>query len=76
MNNARRKIIAEALELVERASNLLEPVRDEEQEAYDNMPEGLQQGERGQQCEAAADALDSAVSSLEEVIDYLNTASE
>lgn len=43
----------------------LEAVRDEEQEAFDNMPEGLQQGERGQASEAAIEAIESALSELE-----------
>lgn len=30
----------------------IEELRDEEQEKFDNMPEGLQQGERGQAIEA------------------------
>jgi prefoldin subunit 5 len=38
----------------------------EEQEAFDNLPEGLQQAERGQQMEAIAQALDDAISSLED----------
>lgn len=54
-------------------------VRDEEQESFDNMPEGLQTGDRGQQVEAnveslnnAVDALESAVQNLQNVVDSLN----
>jgi hypothetical protein len=46
---------------------------DEEREKFDNMPEGLQQGERGQSIEEAADALESAVSSIEEALDHLSS---
>jgi hypothetical protein len=76
MNNARRNIIAKALGLMQEAVALLEPVRDEEKEAFENLTEGLQQTERGQQSEQAADALDNAVSNLEEAIAYVEGASE
>ena len=47
MNNMRRKNVMEALELIEKARNILEEVKDEEQAAYNNLPESLQYGERG-----------------------------
>ena len=49
MNNMRRKNVMEALELIEKARNILEEVKDEEQAAYNNLPESLQYGERGEQ---------------------------
>ena len=67
MNNDRRKRITEAMEYLSLARETLEVVRDEEQEAYDNLPESLQEGERGQKMAEAADALDTAVSDLEEI---------
>jgi hypothetical protein len=45
----------------------LEALKDAEREKFDNMPEGLQQGDRGQSIEAAADALESAYGNLEEI---------
>lgn len=60
MNKARRATIAEAAELIsqardlaEKARDLLGDVHDEEQEAFDNLPESLQQGDRGQAMEQA-----------------------
>lgn len=47
MNKQRRTKINEALVLIDRAREILEEVRDEEQESFDNLPEGLQEGERG-----------------------------
>jgi hypothetical protein len=38
----------------------------EEQEAFDNMSEGLQASENGQRIEAATDAIGEAVGSLED----------
>lgn len=54
--------------------NQNEGLHDEEQEAYDNLPESFQESERGEAMEAAADNLDSAMSSMEEVLDSLNAA--
>lgn len=42
----------------------LEELQQEEQSAFDNLPEGLQQSERGQASEAAADNLAEAVESI------------
>ena len=48
----------------------VEQIKDEEQEAYDNMPEGLQQGERGQQASEAIENLDNALTALREIADF------
>ena len=76
MNNDRRKRIAAISEKLEELHAELEGIQEEEQEAFDSMPESLQQGDRGQQAEQAADALSSAASSLEELNYYLATAQE
>lgn len=68
MNKARRKEIARAIELMEQAHGILVTVRDEEQEAFDNMPEGLQYSERGE-------AMEGYIGTIEEVLDYLDTSS-
>lgn len=47
---------------------------DEEQEAYDNLPENLQGSERGEAMSEAADNLDSAYNSMDEVLEYLTAA--
>lgn len=44
MNKQRRNRIAEALELISQARGILEEVKDEEQESYENLPESLQYG--------------------------------
>lgn len=74
MNADRRKRIAEAAALVEQAQSILESCRDEEQEYYDNMPESLQSGEKGEKAQTASDALDSAVSTLEDVVSSIEEA--
>lgn len=45
----------------------MEEVKDEEQEAYDNLPESFQYGERGEQMQEYIDSMDEAYENLEEV---------
>lgn len=74
MNKARRAAlndlrnqIDEVKDTVEQMVETLGGLRDEEQEGFDNMSEGLQQSETGQRIEAAADALDNAHTELEAI---------
>lgn len=43
----------------------LESLRDEEQESFDNLPEALQDGDRGQDMQAAIDAMTEAYDALD-----------
>ena len=67
MNKQRRKEIARAAAMIEEAKSILETCRDEEQDYYDNMPESFQNGEKGSVAQEAIDALEEAVSQLEEI---------
>ena len=71
MNKDRRKRLQEICDILEVQQAALEEIRDEEQEAFDNLPEGLQSAERGQAMEEAAGDLDSACSDLESLRDIL-----
>ncbi len=46
----------------------IESIKDDEQEYFDNMPEGLQSGERGTQAEDTVNALDFAEDHLDELV--------
>lgn len=88
MNNARRKEITAIRARLEAVQAEFESIRDElesikeaESEAFENMPESLQQSERGELAQAAVDALESAHGeldgvNLDDVLSYLDTASE
>lgn len=73
MNKQRRKEIDKLRERIQvlggQVADLrgdVESIRDEEQEVLDNMPENFQEGEWGEQVQAAIDALDEVASGLEE----------
>ena len=65
MNDAQRKEIAKALSLLTDAVNIIETVKDAEQDALDNMPESFQQGEKGEQMSDGISALESAVDNIQ-----------
>lgn len=90
MNKQRRKDLAKVLEYLAAANQPLadaitdlEGIRDEEQDAYDGMPEGLQSSERGEAAQAAIDAIGEALAAVEEMasqydeaVSAIETASE
>lgn len=73
MNAKRRNSIDSVInELIEKfeeikaeAIDQLSEIRDEEQEAYDNLPEALQDSERGENMQNCIDALEYFMSDLE-----------
>ena len=52
-------------EIKAEAIDQLSEIRDEEQEAYDNLPESLQDSERGENMQDCIDSLESFMSDLE-----------
>lgn len=74
MNRERRKVIKELIIELEDLYSQLEEVKDEEQESYDNLPENLQESSRGEAASEAIDNLESALSSIDEAREYLESA--
>ena len=68
MNKVRRKEINKAYNLIYEAKEILERAAEEEHEYFDIMPETLQDSKKASAAVEAADALDEAVSGLEEVL--------
>ena len=72
MNKARRAeidravaLLAEVKEKLAEAQQIVQTCAEEEQEYVDNMPESLQQGEKGQRAQEVASDLDSVASDLD-----------
>lgn len=72
MNANQRKTLKGYVESLDEIKSNIETMMEDEQSKLDNMPEGLQESERGEAMQEAIDNLESASSSLEEAIDYLN----
>ena len=85
MNADRRKRIEElTVEVREKLAGLIDDIRneaesikDEEQEAFDNLPESLQSGEKGDAMQESISRLEDAVSSIESIyLDEIASALE
>ena len=71
MNNNRRKQIGKAIEKIEEVTSILQEVLNEEEDAFDNMPENLQGSVRGEQSQEAIDILETSIGNLEDIVDEL-----
>lgn len=71
MNKNDRKQLARAIGFLEEAKAIIDELAPAERDKYDNMSESLQSGERGEAIGQAADALESAQSSIDEALEYL-----
>lgn len=90
MNAEQRKVLAEIIDkiseyrdLLENCQSDIEDVKSEEEDKYDNLPDSLRDGEKGERFQEVIDLLDNAISELEsadtsiyDCLDYLNEASE
>ena len=76
MNNERRKRITALTNQLTEIKEEIEALQQEEQDAYDNMPEGIQQSERGDNSEAALGDLEEAAEHCQSAAEALETATE
>ena len=73
MNKARRKKLGEIIDQLEYLREDLDAVASEEREAYDNLPESLQESDRGCDMEKAAGELDDICSEMEDLKDRIQS---
>lgn len=71
MNKVRRKTIEEIISIMENLKERIDNVSEEEQEAFDNLPEGLQASEKGEKMEENVGILEEASSSLDDIVSNL-----
>ena len=74
MNKARRQALTSTYELISQIRTIVELVHDEEEEAYENMPESIQYSDRGEQMSANVYELDNLlyeIDAIEESIDNI-----
>lgn len=80
MNKARRKALEDAKNVIERAKHLIENGHEElravltdEMDAYDNLPESLQSGDKGDEMEGNISELEQAEGELETIKETMST---
>lgn len=71
MNNARRKRLKEAQNLLDKVLDIIRDVLSEEDLAFNNLSEGLQQTLRGETMENNVEELDEASEQIENAINCL-----
>lgn len=74
MNKERREKIRDLIGRVEGIRADVEEIKDEEESYFDEMPENLQGGEKGEVAQNAIDELEEAITGLEDVILRLSYA--
>lgn len=76
MNAERRKRIEAEQSRIADLITEIESIREAEQESLDNMPESLQNGERGERAQGAIESLDDAERTLTDTHDALMEAAQ
>lgn len=71
MNKKRRKEIWGITMTLSSASDSLKAILEEEEETFENMPEGLRESMRGCDSQEAQDILGGAIESIDEAVDSL-----
>jgi methyl-accepting chemotaxis protein len=72
MNNQRRQELGEVNITLDEAIDQIESLIDDEQDSYDNLPEGLQASARGDKMQEAIDEMNNIISHIEEVKDHVS----
>lgn len=71
MNKERRDRLSDVIASLEEAKDLLEDVKNDEQDAFDNMPVGLQCSERGSKMEEYIELMEDAVGQIDNVCMFI-----
>lgn len=74
MNEKKRKALRSALDLIKKASSIVEQVQEEESDVMDNYPENLQGTDRYEAIEGVVDSLADAAERLDEAKDLVEAA--
>lgn len=73
MNNKRRKEISKVIDSLTEISNTLSILAEEENEAFDNLPESLQDSSRGDDMQEWIDRLEGSQETIDGIIDELSS---
>lgn len=74
MNKSRRVRIDRIIEMIDELMSDVYVLYEEENDAYENLPDSLKDSERGEAMYDAVSNLEDAYGSLEEANDYLECA--
>ena len=57
--------------MLREAQSIIECCKDEEEEAYDNLPESFQDGERGEEMQEYIDTMDEVLDAIDDAADSI-----
>ncbi len=72
MNKTRREWIENVISRLSELQDELDNIASDEQDAFDNLPEGIQYSERGDAMTENVSDLEQASSDIEKLVDALN----
>lgn len=73
MNKERRKKLNIAKTLLDQARDIIDDIKFDEECAFDNLSEGLQQTMRGEQMEENVSEMEDAIDKIDEAMDCLDS---
>lgn len=76
MNKDRRSRLRKIIDQITDLKSGIEEIKEEEQDSFDNLPESLQQGEKGSKMEEAISNMEDATNAIDEIESSLNSAQE
>lgn len=71
MNKKRRECLDVAINYINMGKEIIKDVKQEEEFAYDNLPENLQYSDRGCDMEDKIDNMDEVIDKIEEAISLI-----
>lgn len=74
MNAERRLELKNALQMLNDATGIIDQIKEDEGIAHDNLPESLQDGDKGNAMQEAVDAMEEALSSIEDAVGRIEDA--
>lgn len=74
MNKMNRKQLSALISRIETIHEELDEIKDCEEEKFDNMPENLQESDRGETLSEIIDFLDAAAEDLNDAVEQIQNA--
>jgi hypothetical protein len=66
MNRQKRKRLGKAFDLIAEAEEILEEVKSEEEDSYENLPDNFRDGDNGEEMQNYIEMLDESIGYLQD----------
>lgn len=66
MNRQKRKRLGKAFDLITEAEEILEEVKSEEEDSYENLPDNFRDGDKGEEMQNYIEMLDESIGYLQD----------